>query len=66
MTSCSTGELGPRYHCQRGFATLQRIASQIVAQVEGIEEDALVSAEVTDEIERSNAAVITRRPPGHR
>jgi hypothetical protein len=48
--------------CERGLADLKRIAPQIVAvqfdQVEGIEEDALVSAVVPDEIERGNAVVI--------
>ena len=41
---------------------LQRIAPQIVAvqfdEVEGVEEYAVVSAVVTDEIERGNAVVI--------
>src|SRR5262249_49431849 len=48
--------------CERGLADLKRIAPHIVAvqfdQVEGIEEDALVSPVVTDEIERGNAVVI--------
>src|SRR5262245_53062871 len=48
--------------CERGFADLKRIAPQVVAvqfnEVEGVEEDALVSALVPDEIERSNAVVI--------
>ena len=48
--------------CERGLADFKRIAPQVVAvqfdQVEGIEEDALVSAVVTDEIERGNAVVI--------
>jgi hypothetical protein len=47
---------------ERGLADLKRIAPQVVAvqfdQVEGVEEYALVSALVTDEIERSNAVVI--------
>src|SRR5262249_49749145 len=41
---------------------LKRIASEVIAvqfdQVEGVEEDALVAAVVTDEIERRNAIVI--------
>src|SRR5262249_22952678 len=48
--------------CERGLADLKRIAPQVVAvqldQVEGVEEYALVSALVTDEIERGNAVVI--------
>jgi hypothetical protein len=48
--------------CERGLADRKRIASQIVAvqfnEVEGVEEYALVSALVTDEIERGNAVVI--------
>jgi hypothetical protein len=48
--------------CERGLADLKRIAPQVVAvrlnEVEGIEEDALVSEVVTDEIERGNAVVI--------
>ena len=48
--------------CERGLADLRRIAPQVVAvqldQVEGVEEYALVSAVVTDEIERRNAVVI--------
>ena len=47
---------------ERGLADLKRIAPQIVAvqldQVEGVEENAFVSAVVTDEIERGNAVVI--------
>src|SRR5262249_49589146 len=47
---------------KRGLADLKRIAPQVVAiqldQVEGVEEYALVSAVVTDEIERGNAVVI--------
>ena len=47
---------------ERDLADLKRIAPQIVAvqldQVEGVEEDALVSALMTDEIERGNAVVI--------
>jgi len=47
---------------ERGLADLKRIAPQVVAvqldEVEGVEEDALVSAVVTDEIERGNAVVI--------
>jgi hypothetical protein len=47
---------------RRGLADLKRIAPQVVAvqfdQVESIEEDAVVSAVVTDEIERGNAVVI--------
>src|SRR5262249_22424446 len=45
--------------CERGLADRKRIAPQVVAvqlnQVEGVEEYALVSAVVTDEIERGNA-----------
>ena len=47
---------------KRGLADLKRIAPQVVAvqfdQVEGVEEYAVVSAVVTDEIERGNAVVI--------
>src|SRR5262249_11681213 len=47
---------------KRGLAHLQRIAPQVIAiqldEIEGVEEDALVSAVVPDEIERSNAVVI--------
>jgi hypothetical protein len=47
---------------ERGLADLKWIAPEIVAvqfdQVEGVEEYALVSAVVTDEIERGNAVVI--------
>jgi hypothetical protein len=47
---------------ERVLAVHKRIRSQVVAiqfdQVEGIEEDALVSAVITDEIERGNAIVI--------
>ena len=49
--------------CQRGLANLKRITPQVVAvqldQVEGVEEYLVVSALVTDEIERSDAVVIT-------
>jgi hypothetical protein len=48
--------------CKRSLADLQRIAPQIIAvqldQVEGVEEYAVVSALVTNEIERGNAVVI--------
>ena len=48
--------------CERGLADRKRIAPQVVAvqfdQVEGVEKDAPVSALVTDEIERGDAAVI--------
>src|SRR5262249_20416748 len=48
--------------CERGLADRKRIAPQVVAvqldEVEGVEEDALVGALVTDEIERGNAIVI--------
>ena len=48
--------------CERGLAHLKRIAPQVVAvqfdQVEGVEEYAVVSAVVTDEIERGNTVVI--------
>src|SRR5215813_14088447 len=48
--------------CERGLADLKRIAPQVVAvqldEVEGVEEYALVSALVTDEIERGNAVII--------
>ena len=51
--------------CERGLADLERIAPQVVAvqfeEVEGVEEDALGSAVVTDEIERGNAVVIAGR-----
>ena len=47
---------------ERGLAYLKRVAPQIVAvqldEVEGIEEDAVVSALVPDEIERGHAVVI--------
>ena len=47
---------------ERGLAYLKRVAPQIVAvqldEVEGIEEDAVVSALVPDEIERGDAVVI--------
>ena len=50
---------------ERGLTDLKRIAPQIVAvqfdEVEGVEEDAVVSALVTDEIERGDAVVIRRR-----
>jgi hypothetical protein len=48
--------------CERSLADLEQIAPQVVAiefdEVESIEEDALVSAVVTNEIERGNAVVI--------
>ena len=48
--------------CERGLADLKWIAPKIVAvefdEVEGVEQYALVSALVTDEIERGNAVVI--------
>jgi hypothetical protein len=48
--------------CEPGLADLKRIASEIVAiqfdHIECVEEYALVSALVTDEIERGNAVVI--------
>src|SRR5262249_2067054 len=48
--------------CERGLADLKRITPQVVAvqlnEVEVVEEYALVSAVVTDEIERGNAVVI--------
>src|SRR5215831_4503346 len=48
--------------CERGLANLKRIAPQVIAvlldQVEGVKEYALVSALVTDEIERGHAVVI--------
>src|SRR5215831_6472295 len=47
---------------KRGLADLKWITPQVVAvqfnEVEGVEEYALVSAPVTDEIERGNAVVI--------
>ncbi len=47
---------------ERGLADLKRITPQVVAvqldEVEGVEEYALVSAVVADEIERGNAVVI--------
>ena len=47
---------------ERGLADLKRVAPKVTAvqldQVEGVEEDALVSALVTDEIERSNAVLV--------
>ena len=48
--------------CERGLADLERIAPQVVAvqldEIEGVEEYALVSAVVPDEIERGHAFVI--------
>ena len=48
--------------CERGLADLKRITPQVVAvqldEIKGVKEYALVSALVTDEIERSNAVVI--------
>jgi len=48
--------------CERGLAYLERIAPQVVAvqldEIEGVEEYALVSAVVPDEIERGNAVVV--------
>src|SRR6516162_3532847 len=48
--------------CKRGLADLKRITPQIVAvqfdQVEGVEEYALVSTLVANEIERGNTVVI--------
>src|SRR5262249_49472381 len=48
--------------CERGFADLKRITPEVVAvqleEIEGVEEYALVSALVADEIERGNAVVI--------
>ena len=48
--------------CERALADLKRIAPQVVAiqfdQVEGVEEYALVSAVVTNEIERGDVVVI--------
>jgi len=48
--------------CERCLADLKRIALQVVTvqfdEVEGVEQYALVSALVTDEIERGNAVVI--------
>src|SRR5262245_5462047 len=48
--------------CECGLADLKRIAPQVVAvqfdQVEGVQEYAVVSAVVPDEIERGNAVVI--------
>jgi hypothetical protein len=45
-----------------GLADFKRIAPQVVTvqfdEIEGVEEDALVGAVVTDEIERGNAVVI--------
>ena len=48
--------------CECGLANLKRIAPQVVAvqldEVEGVEEYAVASALVTDEIERGHAVVI--------
>src|SRR5260221_10550456 len=48
--------------CEGGLADLERVTPQIVAvqldEIEGVEEDALVSALVTNEIERGHAVVI--------
>jgi hypothetical protein len=50
--------------CERGLADLKRVTPQIVAvqldQVEGVQEHAVISAVVPDEIERGNAVVIAR------
>src|SRR5262249_26773297 len=47
---------------KRGLADLKRITPQVVAvqldEVEGVQKHAIVSALVTDEIERGNAVVI--------
>jgi hypothetical protein len=47
--------------CERGLANLKRITPQIVPiqrdEVQGVEEYALVSTVMTDEIERGNAVV---------
>src|SRR5262252_7063040 len=47
---------------KRGLAHFQRIAPQVVAvqldEVEGVEEYAVISAVVTDQIERGNAVVV--------
>jgi hypothetical protein len=47
---------------KRGLADLKRITPQVVTvqfdEVEGVEEYALVSAVVTNEIERGNAIVV--------
>jgi hypothetical protein len=51
-----------QHHFQRSFPALQRITPQIVAaqldQVEGVEEYPILSAVMTDKVERSNAIVI--------
>ena len=51
-----------QHHFERGLPNHKRITPQVVTvqfdQVEGVEEYAVVSAVVTDEIERSNAVVI--------
>jgi hypothetical protein len=51
-----------QHRSEGGFANLKRITPQVVAvqfdQVEGIQKHAIVSAVVTDEIERGNAVVI--------
>src|SRR5262245_50622836 len=48
--------------CERGLADLKRIAPEVVAvqfdQVKSIEEDALISPVMADEVERGNAVVI--------
>ena len=53
-----------RGRCERGLADLKRVTPQVIAvqldDVKGVEEDALVGAVVTDEIERGNAVVIAR------
>ena len=52
-----------QHRSEGGLADLKRIAPQVVPvqldQVEGVEEYLVVSALVTDEIERSDAVVIT-------
>jgi signal transduction histidine kinase len=51
-----------QHHFQCGLPALQRITPQIVAaqfdQIEGVEEYPIVSAVMTDKVERSNAIVI--------
>jgi hypothetical protein len=57
-----TGASLGQYASERSLADHKRIAPQVVAiqldQVEGVHKHAIVSAVVTDEIERGNAVVI--------
>jgi hypothetical protein len=56
--------------CERGLADFKRIAPQVVAiqldQVESVQKHAVVSAVVTNEIERGNAEFRMRRTVSRR